>query len=373
VATFLNTTQIPIGGAMTLPRRFYTSDEVFREEEERIFRDRWLIACREEEIPAAGDFVLLDIVGESVIVVRAKDGAVYAHYNTCRHRGTKMCEDSKGNFGNAIQCPYHSWSYALDGRCIGAPHMTGLEGFDKRDFPLHGVRTATWEGFVFINLSPNPEPFAQAWAPLIGRFTRFNLSSLRAAKRRDYEVAANWKFIYINYSECYHCSPVHPALVRITPAQTGENDLVEGPFLGGYMVIKDEGGSLTMSGRACGLPVSDTLPTEDHQRVYYYSIFPNMLLSLHPDYVMVHKLFPRSPNHTSITCEWFFNPESFRDPRFDAEDAASFWDLTNRQDWHVCELSQKGVQSRAYTPGPFSPRESISVAWDREYVRIMGE
>ena len=372
MATFLKTTQIPIHGASTLPGRYYTSDDVFREEGERIFGERWMLVGREDEIPKSGDFTLHQVAGESIIVVRGNDDAIRAFYNVCRHRGTRMCEAASGNMGNAIQCPYHSWSYALDGRCIGAPHMTGLDGFDKHDYPLHDVPTALWEGFIFINLSNNPEPFARAWAPLIGRFSRFNLSALRAARRNEYDVNANWKLVYQNYSECYHCSPVHPALVRITPATSGENDLVEGPFLGGYMVIQEHGGSLTMTGRACGTLVGDQLPAEDYNRVYYYSILPNMLLSLHPDYVMVHKLYPLAPNRTHVVCEWLFNPESFKNPAFDADDAAAFWDMTNREDWHVCELSQKGISSRAYAPGPYSPRESVSVQWDREYKKIMG-
>jgi Rieske 2Fe-2S family protein len=105
--------------------------------------------------------------------------------------------------------------------------------------------------------------------------------------------------------------------------------------------------------------------------VFYYSIFPNMLLSMHPDYVMVHQLWPQSPEQTLIRCDWFFHPEAFDQPGFNPEDAIEFWDVTNKQDWHVCELSQQGIASRAYAPGPYSPRESIPAAWDREYLRQM--
>jgi Rieske 2Fe-2S family protein len=159
--------------------------------------------------------------------------------------------------------------------------------------------------------------------------------------------------------------------VRLTPANSGENDLYEGPFLGGFMVITTPGGSMTMSGRTCGLPVGE-LPAEDLHRVYYYSIFPNMLLSLHPDYVMAHTLWPESPGRTRITCEWLFHPGSLDDPSFDPNDGVAFWDMTNRQDWHVCELSQLGVASRAYTPGLYSPRESLAVAFDAEVLRSLG-
>jgi len=129
--------------------------------------------------------------------------------------------------------------------------------------------------------------------------------------------------------------------------------------------------SLTMSGNACASPVGD-MDAEDFHRVFYYSIFPNMLLSLHPDYVMVHHLEPQSPERTLIFCDWFFNPEAFERNDFDPDDAVKFWDMVNRQDWHVCELSQRGISSRAYEPGPYSMRESIPAAWDEYYLRQMG-
>jgi glycine betaine catabolism A len=162
---------------------------------------------------------------------------------------------------------------------------------------------------------------------------------------------------------------VHPELSKISPSDSAENDLTEGPFLGGFMRIASEK-SLTMSGNACALPVGD-FGHEDFRFVFYYSIFPNMLLSLHPDYVMVHQLEPRSPGRTLILCDWFFHPNAFERGDFNPEDAIEFWDMTNKQDWHVCELSQQGIASRAYEPGPYSSRESIPAAWDRYYLRFI--
>jgi Rieske 2Fe-2S family protein len=123
-----------------------------------------------------------------------------------------------------------------------------------------------------------------------------------------------------------------------------------------------------MSGRACA-PMVGELPDEDLRRVYYYSVFPNLLLSLHPDYVMFHTLWPEAPDRTRIVCEWLFHPGAFDAAQHDPEDAVTFWDTTNREDWHICELSQQGVSSRKYAPGPYSPRESLPAAWDREYLR----
>jgi phenylpropionate dioxygenase-like ring-hydroxylating dioxygenase large terminal subunit len=362
--------ELPTEGARTLPREYFTSDALLREEFDRIFTQRWICVDREDRIPAPGDYFLIEVGGESLIILRDQAGTLRAHFNVCRHRGTRLCEQPCGRFSETVQCPYHAWTYALDGRLIGAPNMNDVEGFAKADWPLRTAAIKSWEGFIFVNLAPEPEPFEEAYAPLLGRFSRFNLPNLRVGRTAEYDVKANWKLVVQNYSECYHCALVHPALNKLTPPTLGENDLMEGPFIGGYMILTG-GASMTMSGRSCGLPVGN-LPPEDQQRVYYYSVMPNMLLSLHPDYVMFHTLWPQATDRTRISCHWLFHPGTLADPAFDIEDGVSFWDMTNRQDWHVCELSQLGVSSRAYTPGPYSKRESCSIAFDRDYLHAMG-
>ena len=369
--TFVETRESYRQGAMTLAGRFYTAPEVFTAESERIFRRSWLCAGREEEIARPGEYFLVSAAGESVIVVRDDRGAPHAFFNVCRHRGTRLREDERGKLARSIQCPYHAWTYGLDGRLIGAPDMDGIEGFDRADYPLHRAALDAWGGFLFVNLADEPAPFEEAFAPLLDRFDRFNLPRLRAWRRIEYDVKANWKLLFQNYSECLHCPVIHPQLSRLTPFRTGQNDLVEGPFLGGYMILAEKGGGMTMSGRSCARPVGE-LPEEEFERVYYYSIFPNLLLSLHPDYVMAHRLWPEAPDRTRVVCEWLFHPDAERAPGFDPEDAIAFWDVTNREDWHICELGQAGVSSRRYGPGPYSPRESLPAAWDREYLRRMG-
>jgi Rieske 2Fe-2S family protein len=371
VTTFVKPTQIPIDGAHTLPREYFTSPDILAEELERIFFRRWICVGREDRIPNPGDYFLQEIGKESVIVLRDRAGGYRAYYNVCRHRGTRLCEEHTGRFSETIQCPYHAWTYALDGRLIGAPSTADIEGFDKGDWPLVPVGVATWEGFLFLNLAEHPEPFEDAFEPLIGRFTRFNLPNLKVHRTIDYDVHCNWKLLFQNYSECYHCGPVHPALSKLTPPTSGENDLTEGPFTGGFMVINRGHESMTMSGRSCGVAVGE-LPEEDMDRVYYYAIFPNMLLSLHPDYVMFHTIWPKGTDRSLIHCSWMFHPATLSDPTFNPDDGVEFWDMTNKQDWHICEQSQLGIQSRAYRPGPYSGRESLSVQFDREVLRALG-
>jgi glycine betaine catabolism A len=307
-ATFLPTAAVSTYGQRTLPQAMYTSEEHFAREWDLVLGRSWLLVMREAEVAKPGDFKVVDLHGESILVVRGQDGTLRAFFNLCRHRGTRLCDKPAGKLGALIQCPYHAWTYGLDGRLVGVPDAKEIEGFDKADFPLHPCALEIWQGFVFLNLTREPEPFATALAPLVGKFETYNLPSLVTLRRVHYDVKANWKLLHQNYSECYHCAPLHPALVKLSPSTSGENDLVEGPVLGGFMVITDEGGSLSKSGKTCGLPVGD-LDAVEQQRVYYYAIFPNMLLSLHHDYVMVHRssrsrrTARRSPASSSSTPE----------------------------------------------------------------------
>jgi len=366
---FRKTTEAFSAGAKSLSQRYFVSSEIFAEERKKIFSEQWVLVGHQSQLAKAGDYFTVEVAGESLIIVRDKHGVIHGFYNVCRHRGSRLIENRNGQCAT-IQCPYHAWTYAVDGRLIGAPHMDEVSGFDKADYPLHAVNIALWEGFIFVNLADSPALLAEWFAPLARKFSRWNMSALRSAKRIEYDVQANWKLIFENYSECYHCAGVHPELSKISPYDSAENDLIEGPFLGGFMRIASDK-SLTMSGNACALPVGN-FGDEDFRFVFYYSIFPNMLLSLHPDYVMVHQLCPLSPERTLILCDWFFHPEAFTHSDFVPDDAIEFWDMVNRQDWHVCELSQQGISSRAYEPGPYSARESIPAAWDQYYLRQMG-
>lgn len=372
MATFLKTTQSYQPGARTLPGRYYSAEETLADERERLFARHWICVGREHDIAEPGEFVTVTIAGESLIVVRDRAGEMHAFYNVCRHRGTRLCAEERGRFSQTIQCPYHAWTYSLDGTLVGAPHMADTPGFDTSDYPLHAAALARWEGFLFVNLSPEPEPFTRAFAPVLERFRRYALPTLRTVRRIDYDVQANWKLIMQNYSECLHCPTIHPELTTKLPYTSGANDFVEGAFLGGYMEIKAPNVSATMSGRSCALPLGD-LPADERTRAYYYTLFPTMMLSLHPDYAVFYTVWPVAAKRSTVRCEWMVHPDAPTSPGYNIADAEEFWDRTNRQDWHICERSQLGVSSRVYAPGPYSPRESIPAAWDREYLRVMAE
>ncbi len=349
----------------TLPAKYYTDPLLFRDEMERFYYQTWICAGRAEAIPIPGDYFLREVAGESVIVVRDATGAVRAFYNVCRHRGTRMCTAAEGNFAGRIQCPYHGWTYGLDGRLLGAPHMDDAN-FSRDEYPLHQAQTALWDGHVFLHLGASPKPLAEQLGELPEKFAPWRMHDLRLYRRIVYDVKANWKLVILNYNECLHCPILHPALNRLTDYLGAGNEAPQPGYIGGAMGFRDGAQTMSIDGRRrrSYLP---GLGEEQRKIVCYYTIYPNLLLSLHPDYpdyMLVHKLWPKAVDHTEILCEWYFHPDEMAKPDFQAEDAIEFWDVTNREDWNIVELSQAGIQSRVYTPGPYSEREALLHAFD---------
>ena len=350
----------------TLPARYYTDRDLFREELESFFFSNWICAGRADAIPQPGDYFLREIAGESIVVVRQTTGALKAFYNVCRHRGTRLCTTTGGNLGGRIQCPYHGWTYGLDGRLLGAPHMDDA-GFCRDDYPLHAVTSGCWDGHVFLHMGAEPDMLEHYLSDLPAKFAPWRMDELRLHKRIIYEVQANWKLFVLNYNECLHCPLVHPSLNPLTDYLGADNESPAPSYVGGAMGFRTGVETMSVDGKRR----RDYLPglgEDERKKVCYYSIYPNLFLSLHPDYMMTHTLWPKAVNHTQIICEWHFDPTAMAKPDFYADDAIELWDRTNREDWHVVELSQLGIQSRAYTPGPYSTREELLHAFDQRVI-----
>ena len=357
-------------GQRTLAREYFTSPELFETERERIFLRSWLLVGHVSQLEAPGSYFLYEIDRESVIVLRDGAGVVRAFHNHCRHRGSRLCQHASGTLGATIQCPYHAWTYSLDGALRAVPTMADVAGFDPANYPLHRVALETWQGFIFINLERNPPAFADALPALVGKFPHRRANELKSVHTAVYEIDANWKLIFHNFSECYHCPTVHPLLNKLTPFRNSENDLDEGAVLGGPMSMTNPEGSMTMGGARCATPFA-ALSAEERARVYYYTVFPSAFVSFHPDYVLVHRAQARALDRTRVLCDWYFHPDAIAAPGFDPTPAIDFWDLTNRQDWELCANAHLGVTSRAWEPGPYSELESQLAAFDRHYLRIM--
>jgi Rieske 2Fe-2S family protein len=346
----------------TLPARYYTAPDYFGEELERFYCQTWICAGRTEQVRQPGDYFLREVAGESVIVTRDRENKLQAFYNVCRHRGTRLCSNAEGQFAGRIQCPYHGWTYGLDGSLIGAPHMH--DGFCREEYPLNRIALDVWDGHIFINLNPQPDSLVSQLEDLPQKFANWQMADLRMHRRIEYQVKANWKLMVVNYNECLHCPILHPSLSAITDYLSGENDEPHRGYIGGTMEFQS--GAQTMS--KDGSLRRDYLPgltAAERSKVYYYAVFPNLFLSLHPDYVMTHTLWPRAVDRTDVICEWHFHPAEIAKPNFEADDAIEFWDTTNREDWAISELSHAGIKSRAYKPGPYSRCESLPHAFDR--------
>jgi phenylpropionate dioxygenase-like ring-hydroxylating dioxygenase large terminal subunit len=349
--------------AKTLPARYYTDADVFRREMETFFCGMWVCAGRSEQIANPGDFFVREVAGESIIVTRDASGAIHAFFNVCRHRGTQVCSEAEGKFAGRIQCPYHGWTYGLDGKLLGAPHME--EGnFRREEYPLHSAHVDEWAGHIFLNLASRAQPLGEQLGDLPKKFAPWRMEKLRMHKRMVYDVQANWKLIVLNYNECLHCPVLHPALHRITDYLSGDNDTPDSGYIGGFMEFRGRAQTMSVDGerRRAYLP---GLSERQRKQVLYYAVYPNLLLSLHPDYVMAHMLWPQAIDRTQVVCEWHFHPAEMAKPDFQADDVVEFWNTTNLEDWGICELGQKGLRSRAYEPGPYSPREGLLQAFDQ--------
>ena len=359
-------------GARTLPARYYTDPALFDAELAGLFGAMWVYAGRSEEIDRPGRFVVRELNGRNIVITRNGGGEVRAFHNVCRHRGTRMCTESSGELPGSIQCPYHAWTYDLDGRLIGAPHMDEVPHFRKADYPLLRVRADEWDGHVFLNLGERQATLRDQLGTLVEKFRPWHMQDLRLGRRIVYDVKANWKLIVQNYNECLHCPNLHPALNKLSHYLSGENEPLRPTYMGGVMDLRPGLETLSMDG-TCPRSLLPGLSPEDRRRVYYYCVFPNLMLSLHPDYMLTHALWPLAPDRTINICEWHFQPSELARADFDGSDCVDFWDMTNKQDWHVCELSQAGISSPAYVPGPYSNREDLLYAFDRFIVQFHDE
>ncbi|MBI1733174.1 MAG: aromatic ring-hydroxylating dioxygenase subunit alpha [Gammaproteobacteria bacterium] len=366
----MTTSKIPL--EPTLPRGAYLDAAAFVAECAKIFRSEWFCTGRGAELAAPGDFRLHRLAGENVIVTRDRGGQLRAFHDVCRHRGTELVSAPdpesaaeircQGRFPGSIRCPYHGWTYELDGALRSAPWLDGQLGECKSALSLHPVGTEEWGGFYFLNLDshrrPGTKTLAAQLGPIPARIARYSLEELRVGHSLAYDVGANWKVILENYNECYHCGPVHPELCEVVPAFRVRG----GAGLDWDSGIPHRPGADTYSMTGTSTRASFPGLNED-ERVKHKGelIYPNLMLSLAREHAAAFRLWPVGPERTWITCEFLFHPDEIAKADFDPSDTVRFWDITNRQDWDICERVQRGMHSLMFEHGYYAPMEDLSL------------
>jgi Rieske 2Fe-2S family protein len=354
----------PLERATMLPPRAFVDLAVLDWELERIFGG-WTCVGHASLLAEPGSYLMRDCGGQGVVVMGGEDGRPHAFLNVCRHRGARLISEAEGSVRRRLVCPYHAWSYGLDGELKNARHMDDVEDFDVSCWGLIPVRVATAGGLVFVDPSGEAPDITDHVGDLANHLERYRVAGLARGGQITYDVAANWKQIAENYNECLHCPGVHPELNALSHYMSGEVMEGAGAWCGGSMTLRP--GASTMAregGRENGRRPIEGLTGDDLESILYFALFPNALVSLHPDYVMLHTLWPRASDRTEVVCEWYFEPATMAADGFDASDAIEFWDQVNRQDWHVCELTQQGVRTRGYVPGRYSGEEADVHAFD---------
>jgi Rieske 2Fe-2S family protein len=350
-----------------LDRHHYVDGESFQREFEMLRRE-WTCIGRLDELGLAQSARVLpnrravvDFLGESVIVTADESGSLRAFANVCRHRGSQLVPVESASPPDAcdaksLRCPYHSWTYGLDGRLLHAPHTDDVD-VDHSAFGLNPLRADAWGGFLWLTDDLQAPRIVDALSPVPDRVRRYPLDTLVVGKRLEYSVAANWKVLAENYNECYHCGPVHPELSRLVPAFAGGGAGLEWED---GVPHRDGAWTFTLSGTSDRAPFPDL---DDAERVRHKGelVYPNLLLSLAAEHVAAFILRPTAVDRTDVTCDLLFAPDEITKPEFDPSDAADLWDLINRQDWAICESVQRGMSSRYYSQGWFAPMEDAAL------------
>jgi glycine betaine catabolism A len=346
-----------------LPKELYVDPGAWAREREAVLLGEWYCVGRRDDLGLDDPcrLAVIDVVGESVLVTSDEERRLHAAYNVCRHRGSQLHPVEPGQdapvlcAAPAIRCPYHSWTYALDGSLLRSPHA---DVGDPDAFRLNAVGVETWGGFVFVHLTPGSAvPLEDAVAGAGRTLANYGLADLVAGCVMTYDVAANYKVLLENYNECYHCGPVHPELCRLVPSFAG----------GGRDIDWDNGvphregaWTFTTSGTTTRRPLPG-LTDAERERHKGDLVYPNLMLSASADHVAAFQLLPSAVDRTTVVCSLLFDADEAAAQSFDPSDARDLWDLVNRQDWAICESVQRGMSSRGYTQGWFAPMEDDSL------------
>ena len=350
----MTTTELPESLISTLPGHFYTDPQIFALEQAKIFEDMWFCAIRASDIPKPGSFRTVQVGSESILISRSRKGEVRAFFNICRHRGAKLCTEDVGEVARAFQCPYHAWTYDLDGKLIAAPNLTKMPDIDRVDYGLKKVHLREWLGYVWVSLADEPPSFEdtvlQEVVDRLGELANlehYEVEKLAVGRRIVYDVKANWKLIIENFMECYHCATIHPELTEVLPEFA--DGLAAQFFVNHGAAFGADIKGFTIDGSE-GLEEIPSIDADQERKYYAITVKPQVFINMVPDHIILHRMYPMAADRTIVECDWLYLPSVVEQGK-DVSKSVELFDRVNRQDFDACERCQPAMSSRVYRDG----------------------
>jgi glycine betaine catabolism A len=364
----------------SLPAKWYYDADWYQHELESIFYENWLYLCHASTIVEPRAFRRFTVGEQEIFLVRGDDGQLRGFYNTCRHRGSIICEAEQGRFKNKLMlCPYHQWAYSLDGNLIATSSLAESPDFEKSNYPLHQVLVSEWRGGVFVSLSASPPDIDQSFKRGADRTANWPMQDLVVGHHWKKVINCNWKVFWENFNECLHCPNVHPELCDLVPMYgrrisyyrddpdwISKQDNKDPKFAGG---LREGASSWSMSGQAANAPFEHLTQEEIERGQSYFVSLPTVFIAAHVDYMRSVRVLPIGPEETELEVEWLFHSETMNQPDFNLEDITDFGKLVLHQDAKASELNQKGIHSRQFSEGVLMPEEH-HVKGFQDWVRI---
>ncbi len=350
----MTTTELPESLIATLPGHFYTDPQIFSLEQAKIFEQMWFCAARASDIPTPGSFRTVAVGTESILISRSRKGEVRGFFNVCRHRGAKICTEESGSVSRAFQCPYHAWTYDLDGKLIAAPNLTKMPDVDRVAYGLRTVHVREWLGYIWVSLADEPPSFEgtvlQEVVDRLGELANlehYEVEKLAVGRRIVYDVQANWKLIVENFMECYHCATIHPELTEVLPEFA--DGLAAQFFVNHGAAFGEDIEGFTIDGSA-GLDEIPSIDPDQERKYYAITIKPQVFINMVPDHIILHRMYPMAADRTVVECDWLYLPNVVEQGK-DVTKSVELFDRVNRQDFQACERCQPAMSSRVYRDG----------------------
>ncbi len=334
--------QAPLERAQTIPASWYTDGRVAELEHKNVFGCTWQLVARADQLRRAGEFVTADLAGEPLVIVRGRDNQLRAFYNVCRHHAAAVVTEDQGT-AQIFRCPYHGWSYGLDGSLKGAPEFEGVCGFDRSQNGLLPVQLETWEQFVFVNLDAKAAPLADFLGGLAQRIAPLNLQALHFFERRSYSLNCNWKVFVDNYLDGgYHVPHLHKGLNSVLDYKQ-------------YTIETQDRYCLQSSPMVASNQDAATAATRTGDRAWYFWQYPNFMINLYRGYMDTNLVLPDGVDRCAVIFDFYFDDVSESAAERNRQSIA-VGERVNDEDVGICEAVQRGLHSRAYGAGRLSVR-----------------